>query len=426
MTHEAIDSREVSRRRFLAGAVGTATIGGLLPLRNCPAQDANKPQPKRVAAINTVYRIRSHAYHIVGRFLEGYTIGGFHHQPNFKIVRMYNDQYPRGDLSKGLAKRHGFRLCKTVAETLGGSDSLDVDAVLLIGEHGSYPQNKFQQTLYPRHRLFMEIMDVFRKSGRSIPVFSDKHLSYDHKKAAHMVALSKKLKFGFMAGSSLPVTWRRPELEPPLNTQLTEGLACYGGSLESYLFHGLETLQCLMERRQGGETGVRSVRLLEGDAVWKAEKAGLWSRELLESALARSPSRNVGDVRRNVVNPYALLIEYRDGTRGTVLNLPEHISDFNFAGRIKGRRKPVSTNFILPAPPGARFFDPLTYNIEKLFETGRSPYPVERTLLTTTVLDFAMHSLAEKGKMLTSPRLGITYKPPKSSGFFRGRYTDAG
>jgi hypothetical protein len=283
--------------------------------------------------------------------------------------------------------------------------------------------------LYPRFELFEQIVEVFRRSGRSVPVFCDKHLSYDHQLAAKMVRTARELNFGLMAGSSLPVTWRRPEVELPLETPLREGLVCYGfdrGVDEIYLFHGLESLQCMLERRQGGETGVKNVVFLEGPAVWKAGDEGRWSWKLFQAAMSRSPSANIGDVRENVTNPRAILIEYRDGVKGTVLDLPEQLSDFNFAGRIEGREELVSTCFYLPSPPGAKFFDPLTFNIEKFFATGKSPYPVERTLLTSTVLDLALHSRKEKGTPRDDRALDIRYQAPTDSGFFRGRYTDAG
>jgi hypothetical protein len=379
---------------------------------------------KRIASINTVYHLRSHAYHIAGRFLYGYPIQGVHHQPEGKIVRMFNDQFPGNDLSRDLAPKFGFEIAKTVAEALGGSGGLDVDAVLLVGEHGQYPNNEIGQKLYPRHRLFMEVVDYFRKCGKSVPVFNDKHLSYDTKLATEMVAASRELKFGFMAGSSLPVTWRRPELEPSIGTPITEGLVCGYSSGEAYMFHCLESLQVMMERRSARETGVRAVTALKGDAVWKAGDEGLWPKDLLEAALSRSPSRNYGSPKDNCPDPWAFLIEYKDGARGTCLQLSEHVADFTFAGRVKGRSEPISTLFELPAPPGARYFSALTRNIEKLFATGRSPYPVERTLLTGAVLEYGMRSLAAGGQRLEDAALEVPYEPPVDSGYFKGPSSD--
>src|SRR5207253_7408203 len=107
--------------------------------------------------------------------------------------------------------------------------------------------------------------------------------------------------------------------------------------------HALEALQCMVERRTRGEQGVRRVRCLEGEAVWKAGDAGEWSWELLEHALGRSPSLNVGDVRRNcrhfvppagrptyLRGPLACQVEYRDGLRATALILNGHTDDTTF------------------------------------------------------------------------------------------------
>ena len=410
------------RRRDL---LKLGSMAAMAPWLSLSADEAPAKLP-RVAAINSIYRLKSHAYHIAGRFIHGYTINGLHHQPPFRLVRMFDQQQPDDDLGPEVCQKHGIELCSSVAQALGG-DRLDVDAVLLIIEHGDYPQNERHQILYPRFELFNEIVDVFRKSGRSVPVFVDKHLSFDHQKAAKMVATSKELKFGLMAGSSLPVTWRIPEFNPPLGTLFEEGVAVIGydrSTWEIYLFHVLEVLQCMMERRRGGETGVKSVQTLSGDAVWKAGDEGRWSWTLLEHALSRCPSRNYGRIRDEVQHPLVTLIEYVDGTKGAVFNLVEATSDFAFAGRIKDQSEPVSTCFYLPAPPGARFFDPLTFNIEKFFATGRSPYPIERTLLTTTMCDHAIRSQHAGGKVITDPSLRIQYQAVEDDGHFRGRFID--
>ena len=415
-------STSMKRRDVLKLAAATAMTPWSASLAG---EDASRKRP-RVATINSIYRLRSHAYHIAGRLIHGYTINGLHHQPPFQLVRMFNHQQPADDLGPEVCQKHGIELCSSVAQALGAR-SLDVDAVLLIIEHGDYPVNEWGQIQYPRFEMFQEIVEVFRKSGRSVPVFVDKHLSFDHRKAAKMVATAKEMKFGLMAGSSLPVTWRIPEFSPPLGTPFEEGLAVIGydrSTWEIYLFHVLEVLQSQLERRSGGETGVKSIQTLSGDAVWKAGDSGRWSWPLLEHALSRCPSRNYGKVREEVKNPICTLIEYTDGTKGAVFNLVEAVSDFAFAGRIKGQAEPVSTCFYLPAPPGARFFDPLTFNIEKFFATGRSPYPVERTLLTSTICDHALRSLKGGHKIVSDPSLLVRYQPSDDDGHFRGQFID--
>jgi hypothetical protein len=263
-----------------------------------------------------------------------------------------------------------------------------------------------------------------------VSVFCDKHLSYSWAKAKQMVDWARDLQFPLLAGSSLPVTWRRPELELPLNTVIEDALVAAYGPIEVYGFHALETLQVMAERRKGGETGVKAVTCLTHKDVWQAGDAGQWSWDLLEAALGRSESVNPGDIRRNVgglavqnmpaAPPTAFLVEYRDGLRGTVLLLNGHIQDFCFAAKLQGEAKPASCLFHLPPPPGAKYFDCLVSNIEKLFETGRPPYPVERTLMTSGILDAAMESRYRRGARVETPDLQVRYAAPADSGFCRG------
>jgi hypothetical protein len=185
----------------------------------------------------------------------------------------------------------------------------------------------------------------------------------------------------------------------------------------------------MLERRRGGATGVKAVTCLTGKEVWKAGDAGLWSWDLLEAALGRSETLNPGDVRHNTGSmgvgnmpptpPIAFLVEYRDGVRGTILLLNGHIQDICFAGRIRGESKPASCLFCLPAPPGAKFFDGLVSNIEKFLETGKPPYPVERTLLTGGILEAAMESHYRRGQRVETPELEVHYVAPADSGFSR-------
>jgi hypothetical protein len=344
---------------------------------------------------------------------------------------MYVDQTPENDVSRPLAKEFEVRHCQSIEEALTlGTNKLAVEAVLLIGEHGNYPRNDKGQILYPRYEFMEEIVKVFRKLGQSVPVFNDKHLSYSWPRARKMVGWSQELKFPLMAGSSLPVVWRRPELELPLNVTIEDALVAAYGPIEVYGFHALETLQCMVERRKGGEVGVKAVTCLTGKDVWKAGDDGLWSWNLLEAALGRSETLCPGDVRDNTGSmpvgsmpatpATAFLVEYRDGLRGTVLLLNGHIQDFNFAAKIKGEEKPASCLFALPPPPGAKFFDCLTANIEKLFEAGKSPYPVERTLLTSGTLDYAMESYTKRGSKIDTADLEVKYQAPADSGFLRG------
>src|SRR6187401_481782 len=142
-------SRQVpplSRRDFLAGglALGAAGVVAGVNRRAFAAPEPERqavPRKLRVAAINSIFRLRSHSYHILGRKVYGFQKDGLHHQPDLQVVRMFNDQYPADDLSRGFCKAKGIELCQTASETLGKGGGLDVDAVALIVEHGDYPLN---------------------------------------------------------------------------------------------------------------------------------------------------------------------------------------------------------------------------------------------------------------------------------------------
>ena len=150
-----------------------------------PTAAAPTKASKKIALVTTAYHYLSHAYHVGGRFLDGYLRDGKMHYPDFAIAAMYVEQQKDNDLSKELSRKHGFTIYPDVAGalTLGG-DKLAVDGVILIGEHGDYPYNDKLQKLYPRYELFQKIVAVFEKSKKSVPVFCDKHLYYDRKKAA--------------------------------------------------------------------------------------------------------------------------------------------------------------------------------------------------------------------------------------------------
>ena len=400
-------------------------------------QDSNRQGRPKLAGVVTVYRKYSHAQHIIDRYLDGYGWNGKHHYPPMDLVTLYVDQVGADDLSHERAARHpSMKLCPTIAEALTrGTGKLAVDGVVVVGEHGDYPRNEKGQTEYPRYQFFQQIVEVFRSSNKSVPVFNDKHLSWNWDWAKQMYDTSREMKFPFMAGSSLPVTWRIPSVEMPLGSSIQEALCiCYGG-VDSYDFHGLETIQCMVERRAGGESGVRWMQAYRGDRFWDALEKGVWSYDLMKAALCRShtlkPARpGFNDIfptreqmRSLVKNPVAYNYEHHDGLRCTLLLMDGLLRDFNFAARLKGQSKIFSTQMYLPMPDGrttlANFFSPLVHNMEQMFLTGKTPYPIERTLLTTGLTDFAIESLYRDQSRLDTPQLGIRYEPPRESTFWR-------
>lgn len=381
---------------------------------------AQPNQRKPVAAIVTEYRRHSHADVIVGKILEGYRYDG-REFPNMRLVSMYCDQFPEREMAKGLAQKHKFLLANSIEEALTlGRKELAVEGVLSIGEHGRYPTNKIGQILYPRRRFFEGITNVFAKLKRSVPVFNDKHLAAEWRDARWMYDRARELHVPFMAGSSVPVTFRRPPLRLPRNIDLTEAVQIGYGPFEGYGFHALEGLQCMIERRRGGETGVRSVQCLQGEEMWLAMDRGVFSRELLEAGMALVPAHAKGDYRKLTTAKRAdagvFVIEYRDGFRAAVAMLNGWVYDgdgdgFVFAGRVRGMNRPLATQFFLQEPDPFAHFEHLVRAIDNMVQTGHPSYPVERTLLTTGILDAVMNSKADKNRRIDTPHLDIRYTP---------------
>jgi hypothetical protein len=366
-------------------------------------------QRPKIAAIITEYRPNSHADVIVTKFLKGFPTDEGLIPPRVEIASMYVDQFPENDLSRKYAAEYEVPIYPSIVKalTLGG-EKLAVDGVLLIGEHGDYAWNEKEQHLYPRKYFMEQICGVLATSGRAVPVFNDKHLAYNWPDARWMYDRAAQLGAPFMAGSSLPLAWRNPWLEHPLETPIQEAVAIGYSGLDVYGFHTLETLQCMVERRAGGETGVAAVTCLEGEAVWRAAQEGLWSRELAEAACARIEDKPAGSMEEHCPQPALFLVEYRDGLRGAILMLNGYVTDMAYAARVGDEIQ--ATEFYLQRGFSHAHFSYLSLNIEEMFVTGRPTYPVERTLLTTGVLEAALDSRYRGHIRRETPYLDVAYR----------------
>ncbi len=394
---------------------------------------SRRPQ---IAALVTTFYKHAHAQHIVDRFLEGYGWNGRHHRPAVDLVSLYVDQIDGRDLSGERAERFPqLTTYPTIADALTlGSANLAVDGVLLIAEQGDYPQNDRGQKLYPRYEFFKQVAAVFRASGRSVPVFNDKHLSWKWAWAREMYDISRELDFALMAGSALPVTRRLPALDLPLGARVEEAMCVGCGWIDGGHFHAFEAIQAMVERRAGGECGVKCMRTFRGDAFWQAHAEGRWSRPLFEAGLCRSqrlvPTRagfnhllpSLEEMRQKVDDPIAYQYEHLDGLKCTLLSLNGLLEDLNFVARIAGQAAPLSTSLYLPAPELtttlANFFSPLVNHIETTMLSGEPPYPIERTLLTTGLTAAGAESLYQDQKKLDTPHLHIVYQPKPASTYW--------
>ncbi len=359
---------------------------------------------------------------ILENFLEPYLFNGQVTRPGMQVASMYVDQTPERDMSRDISQQFNLPIYPSIDKALClGGDSLAVDAVLLIGEHGKYPVNNKAQMQYPRKQFFDATVEVFKRSGRSVPVFCDKHLSYRWDWAKEMVDTARAMKFPLMAGSSVPLAERRPPMELPADARIVEAISIHGGGVESYDIHALEVLQSIVEARRGGETGVRAVQFMEAEALWKAAEQGRWSSDLAAAAMAAETGPDHELVRylksrgkSSTASPepiHGILVDYRDGTRGVALKVGNSGIRWDFACQLQGQDQPLATMFNVGPWQNRNLFKALSHAIQAHFRNGHAPYPVERTLLTTGILDAAMDSRVAGGQRLETPQLEVVYAP---------------
>ena len=391
-------------RRDLLAAAGFASIAC-----QTAEQPAHQPKP-RIAAITTVYFERSHADVFFSRILHGYRLNKKTYYPRLEVASMYLDQVPDNDMGYDLAEEYGFKVYPTVAGALRcGGDRLAVDGIALVAEHGEYPSNEKGQQLYPRYELFMQLIDVMKQDGAVCPIFVDKHFSYSWEKASAMYETAKEMGIPLMAGSTVSLAWRYPPLELDYTQELEQALTVGFGHTDALGFHTLEALQAIVEKRMGGETGVESVQAFRGSKVWELRDQGVWSQELFEAALARTETRQEGRPEDLIEEPILFLIDYRDGLKGRLLMANGLLRSWVVAASRKGSGEILSTECRIQFHIHGHWGF-MARNFENLIADGILPNPVERTLLTTGVLSFAIDSLYENGRRIDTPELAISYK----------------
>ena len=383
----------LTRRTFLQ----TATLAA-----------APQSRPLRLAVLASVYRPQSDAQHLADHFLVGYPYAGAWRTPNVKVASLYVAQKPADDLSGARARELDFRIYPTISEALrGGGKELAVDAVLAIADPGS--------------NLLQETAGVLEADRRTVPVFYYGSLPGTIKGRPH---------FPLLGGGFLPVTWRLPSIDVPLDSEIQEALLITGKSSESMDFQALEALQCMVERRRGGETGVKAVEVLRNEAIWNAVEKGRISKGLLAAALSRSDTPlgltvtdgrtqdllASGELRKLAQSPVSYCIEYRDGLRAAVLILEGAIQDTNFAARLKTGQT-LSTQFLQTPAPACTWSACLVHKVAQWFETGSAPHPVERNLLTSGILQAARTLTEQSQSRVQTPHLQLAYHPPRESQF---------
>ncbi len=404
---------QLSRRACLKSAAASASALATADIL-CSAAFGEAPsppvKPKSVAAVVTVYGPGSHADVIVGKILEGWKQdGGL--GPALKLASLYVEQFPSDDLSSSLARKHDVPMFESIEQAVTvGESSIPVDGVISIAEHGDYPWNEFGQHLYPRRRFFEEITDTFQKYDRVVPVFNDKHPGPVWEDAKWMYDRACEMKVPFMAGSSLPVSFRKPDITVPMGSEIEAAVGIGYDGLDIYGSHALDSYQCIVERRRGVKTVVKSVQFFEGDSVWKVLNEGLVARSLFDAAMSVVPRANGNVPNLQAPREGLILFECEDGFRGAQFML-QSVNRTAVAVQLKGQKNPMATQFEERTEPRHPHFAYLLKGIEQMMHTGRPAYPAERAMLTSGILDRAIQSRVQGGRKLATPELAIDYQP---------------
>lgn len=404
----------ITRRNLIASlpALGMATVPTPSLLKADPIDSPGGKRP-RVAVIMTIMTFRSHAHVILENFLNPYMFNGKKTDPGVDVVSFYVDQFPKGDMARDVAKRYSIPIYPSIDQAIcRGGNRPEVDAVLAIGEHGDYPHDEFGRHQYPRKRFFDAIMAAIRKGDRGLPIFNDKHLSYRWDWTREMYDQGIKHNCPLMAGSSVPLAQRIPNLEIARGTVITEAVSIHGGGVESYDFHGLEVLQSMVENRQGGETGVSAIQFLDSPTLKNKIESGEIDRKLFDAALATvDPDRKLAF---DAIMPSAhgILLHYKDGLKAACISIKQITGTrWAFGCRLGEEKKIRTCRFYVGPWNNRNLFKALSHAIQTHFRERRAPYPVERTLLTSGIVNFTMDSRHQGGKFLKTPELEIRYKP---------------
>jgi hypothetical protein len=368
----------------------------------------------RVAALVTAWYPDSHADVIVGKLLGGYAFRGERTTPRIEVASVFLDQTPSDDIGRAAATARGVPVFDAIGEALAvGGSGVNVDGVLIVAEHGEYPSNDRGQILYPRRAFFDAAVAAMTGAGRFVPIFVDKHLSWSAAEAQRMVETARRLGIPLLAGSTLPLAWREPAIDWPLGEPMVEAVVVNYGPPEVYEFHALEGLQAMTERRAGGETGVRAVEDVPKERFAAARAQERWPEDLETAALLALGVDGHRLRRARAALGNAILVDYADGLRAAVLRYDDLVEDAAFAGRDASGRVHACAFRLEPNRPYGHF-TLLIRQIEAMVLAGRPPYPVERTLLTTSVLDAAMRSRALGGIRLEPKTLAVPYQPAET------------
>ncbi|MCM8758194.1 MAG: hypothetical protein NC906_00255 [Candidatus Omnitrophica bacterium] len=381
---------------------------------SCILMSQNQVQQlKPVAAIVADWFKYSHPDVLLTRILKTYSLDGKGEKSQLRLVSVFRDKPSGKDLSRSYAEEFGFRVSDSIQEALTlGTGTLAVDGIIISTEWSDYPLSPIGQVMYPKRRLFEEVVKVFEHSKKVVPVFIDKHIATEWTDILWIYQTAKKMKIPLMAGSSVPVSWREPPVDVDTRSKLKEIVGISYHTLDGYGFHGLEMIQCLAEQRKGGETGIKSVQCITGDDVWKS--AGkIYDEGLLNMAIEHI-GRKIPEgktIKDMVTDPVLFVINYYDGLRACLFTLNGFANQWTAAWKYTDGRVQATLFKLDENLSTLMHFANQMKGIEKMIVTGKPSWPVERTVLTSGALNALMISKSKAKNVVKTPYLNIKYKP---------------
>jgi hypothetical protein len=378
----------------LTGVAGLATFTGAAT--DAAAQTAQK-RPRITCLVSYWGRPTSHADWIVNKLLDGYWWRGAHTASQVEVVSVYIDQLDTSLLGQKVCKAKNIPIFKTVKEavTLGGKE-LAVDGVVIVAEHGNYPTDLKGRWLLPRWWIYQQVIQVFEQSKRSVPVFNDKHLSYSWDEAKWMFDKSRELHFPLTGGSSIPTYFRKPEIELAIDTPIKNSIVVGNAADEGAIFHCIDVLQAFVDRRKGGETGVKAVQSIRGPETWAWVERNAWAGNLLE-AVGKKFDLKPGHFQEGR-RPNICVVEYNDGSKAAVIS-GEGVG-WTYAGEIEGQKEPTIVSMLGWPGPISQYHAANAHEhwIIQMMLTGKEPFNAERLLVSTGIVNYYMESNWEDGR----------------------------
>ncbi len=423
--NEIIESNPIFTRREMLGITGIAGLAALTGI-STDAMGRTQAKKPRIAVLATFWgATRSHADWLVNKLIDGYWWQGAYMPSRVEVVSLYLHQHDTSLLGRKVAEAKGIPVYKNIGQalTLGGKE-LAVDGVVIVGEHGDYPTDLKGHWLLPRWWMYNQMIRVFEQSKRSVPVFNDKHFSYNWDEARWMFDKSRELGFPLTGGSLLPVYYRKPEIELEIDTPIKHSIVVGAAPDEGAIFHCIELLQAFVERRKGGETGVKSIQSIRGPEAMEWVERNAWANKLLDS-VAKSLNLKQGHFQENRRSNICI-IEYNDGTQAAIIGSQD--AGWTYAGEIEGRSEPAIVSLLgFPGP-----FDQYHASnaqphwIVEMMLTKKEPFNAERLLLTTGITNLYMESNWESskyspvGRRIETPFLNMTYRTTRGAQFNKG------